>query len=180
MILTCRNILILSSVIFIVFAFGKGSGQADGHKKKAQELQRGKDIYHERCAVCHGMDGNAMLPNAPSFAKGEKMDKSDKELLQTIRHGKDIMPAWKETLSEAEMKEVLNYARVVAGDKVFEDKCLRCHARSFPKLRTDIPDTKALTNFEGPLDICRSCEIEREMSNEELIEVIRYLRALAK
>ncbi|MBI5874519.1 MAG: hypothetical protein HZB81_01500 [Deltaproteobacteria bacterium] len=100
--------------------------------------------------------------------------------MQTIRHGKDVMPAWKETLTEKEMQEVLKYARVVIGDKLFEEKCLRCHAQYFPKLRKDIPDAKALKNFEGQLDICKSCEIEREMSNEELIEVIRYLRMLGK
>lgn len=173
-----KSLIFGGAVILLVVFFQRNIFA--GEDKKVKELLRGKEIYHERCAACHGVDGNSVLPNAPSFAKGEKMDKSDKELLQTIRHGKDVMPAWKETLTEKEMTEVLNYARVVAGDRVFEEKCLRCHAGSAPKLRTDIPETKTLKNFEGPLDICKSCEIEREMSKEELIEVIRYLRTLGK
>lgn len=175
----------LKSITLFIALFLFTLWQADGFaagdsKKKVIDIQKGKEIYHERCAVCHGMDGNAMLPNAPSFAKGERLDKTDKELLQTIRHGKDVMPAWKETLTEKEMQEILQYTRVVVGDNVFQEKCLKCHGGAFPKLRTDIPDTKALTNFEGQLDICKSCEIEREMSKEELIEVIRYLRTLGK
>lgn len=154
--------------------------QGVGYAGEKGGVVKGKEIYHERCSICHGIDGVPILPGAPNFAKGERMDKPDSELLQTIRHGKNMMPAWKENLTEEEMREVLAYARVVAGDRVFEGKCLRCHGGSTPRLRADIPAAKALKNFEGPLDICRACEVEREMTREELIEVIRYLRTLGR
>ncbi|MBI5286107.1 MAG: cytochrome c [Deltaproteobacteria bacterium] len=170
-----RGLFILISITLLL----QGVGYA-GEKKGGVNITRGKGVYHERCAVCHGIDGNAVLPLSPSFAKGERLDKTDEELLQTIRHGKNMMPAWKEILTDDELKEVLMYARVVAGDKVFEDKCLRCHSGSFPRLRGNLPATKGLKDFTGMLDVCRSCEVEREMTREELIEVIKYLRTLGK
>ncbi|MBI5894149.1 MAG: cytochrome c [Deltaproteobacteria bacterium] len=175
MILTYRRLLILIFAIFFAIIHENGFA-ADKSKKESINIQKGKEIYHERCAACHGLDGNPILPVSPNFAKGERMEKTDKELLQTIRNGKEPMPAWKDILKEDELKKVLAYVRVVTGDKVFEDKCLRCHI-SIPKLRAGLPDEKALKNFEGPLDICRSCEIEKDMTNEELIEVIKYIRA---
>ncbi|OGP31307.1 MAG: hypothetical protein A2073_05465 [Deltaproteobacteria bacterium GWC2_42_11] len=159
---------------------GKKLVPADSKQGKVVNIQRGKEIFHERCAACHGIDGNPILPASPNFAKGERMEKNDKELLNTMRHGKNLMPAWKDILTEEELKQVLTFARVVAGDKAFEEKCFKCHSKSLPKLRTDVPDTKSLKNFQGQLDICRSCEIEKEMTNEELIEIIRYMRTLGR
>lgn len=175
-----RKIVILKSIVLLLLILLHGSGNAAEIKKKVVNINKGKEIYHERCAACHGMDGNPILPASPNFAKGERMEKPDKELLQTMKHGKNQMPAWKDILNEGELKEVLTFARIVAGDKIFEERCLKCHSSSLPRLRTGVPDTKNLKNLEGPMDICRSCEIEKEMTNEELIEIIRYLRMLGK
>ncbi len=188
MLMIYKQSIISVGIAAILFLIWHGSGFAAEGKKLVPagskqggvvNIKKGKEIYHERCAACHGIDGNPVLPTAPSFAKGERMEKSDKELLQTMKHGKNQMPAWKDILNAGEMKEVLTFARIVAGDKIFEEKCLKCHSR-IPKLKSDVPDEKALKTFEGTLDICRSCEIEKEMTNEELIEVIRYLRTLGK
>jgi len=157
-----------------------GTGSADSKQGKVGNIRKGNEIYHERCAMCHGMDGNPILPMTPNFAKRERMEKSDEELLGTIQHGKDLMPPWKEMLSEEERKDVLSYIRVIVGDKVFEEKCLRCHTRSQGAytIPSDIPWGDALKDFTGPLDICKACNIESELTREELLAVIQYIRAL--
>ena len=174
------KLITLFLALFLFISWHGDSIAADSKKKGIINIQRGKEIYHERCAACHGIDGNPILPASPNFAKGERMEKGDKELLNTMRHGKNLMPAWKEILTAEEMKDVLTFARIIAGDKVFEEKCLKCHDKSLPKVRADVPDIKSLKNLQSPLDICRSCEIEKEMTNEELIEVIKYMRTLGK
>ena len=60
-----------------------------------------------------------MLPGAPSFANGERLEKADAELLQSIAEGKgEIMPSWSEVLSEEQRIAVLRYVRKLAGIRV--------------------------------------------------------------
>lgn len=144
------------------------------------DIDRGKEIYHEKCAVCHGVDGVPILPGAPEFAKGERLDKPEEELLKSIQHGKGMMPAWKDTLSAEERKDALRYATVLVGDRVFEEKCLKCHTKTPPKLRSDIPKDKELGQYAGPLDICKACNVEEGLTREETLNVIKFLRSMPK
>lgn len=166
--------------ILFLLTVGYRSGYTE-EKNGTGDVLSGNAIFHERCAVCHGVDGNALLPGAPSFATGERMEKTDEELLQTIRHGKDLMPPWGEILSEEERRDALSYVRVITGDKVFEEKCSKCHQRSAaPSIPTGIPEDNALKSFEGSLDVCGFCDIESDLTRDELLQVIRYIRALPK
>ena len=83
----------------------------------------GRDIYDEFCGACHGYDGVPLLPGAPSFSKGERMEKTDAELLKSISEGKsDIMPAWQDILSDDERMDILHYVRSMAGSKAPKEK----------------------------------------------------------
>ncbi|MBI5327496.1 MAG: cytochrome c [Deltaproteobacteria bacterium] len=166
-------------IFCVVFIFFMGGliGHAGENKKIGMDVAKGKEIFHERCAACHGADGNALLPNAPSFAKGERMEKTDSELLKTIKHGKEMMPPWEGVISDEEQLNTLNYVRVIVGDKVFDDKCVKCHEK-IPGIPPDVPDNKALKDYSGTIKICKACEIEKELSRDEQIEVIKFIRYL--
>ena len=72
----------------------------------------GEAVYDSYCGACHGFNGVPLLPNAPDFSGGERMEKSDSELLDSIRDGKGkAMPAWLGILSEEECEAVLQYIR---------------------------------------------------------------------
>jgi mono/diheme cytochrome c family protein len=74
----------------------------------------GEELYDSYCGTCHGFNGVPLLPNAPDFSGGERMDKSDSELLDSIRDGKGkAMPGWLGILSEEECEAVLQYIREV-------------------------------------------------------------------
>jgi mono/diheme cytochrome c family protein len=95
-----------ASVLGLVMltALGAGSAYAEG----------GQEIFELNCAVCHGLDGTPVLPNAPHFAKGERLEKTDEELLVSLTDGLNVMPPWKSVLNEDQMKEVLIYVRSLA------------------------------------------------------------------
>lgn len=175
MVLTWREIGVLMFGVPLLFLMCS-DGFAD--EKKAGSFQGGKEIFHERCAACHGVDGVPILPGTPEFAKGERLDKSDEELLKTIMHGKDQMPAWKETLSTQQCKDALTYVKVIVGEKVFAEKCLECHGGGTPNVPSTILKEADLKKSDKPFDLCKGCEVESELSNEELLGVIRYLRAI--
>lgn len=80
-------------------------------KPAANSKQSGESVYLGFCAGCHGFDGRAAYPEAPSFARGDRLEKSDQVLLKSILHGKGKMPAWGNTLSAVGAGKVLSYLR---------------------------------------------------------------------
>ncbi len=71
---------------------------ADAALMKGEE-DIGTKVYRTFCAGCHGFDGMAVYPGAPSFALGERLDVSDSELARHVAEGVGEMSGWAETLS---------------------------------------------------------------------------------
>ncbi len=55
----------------------------------------GGRVFLTYCAGCHGFDGFADYPPAPSFSMGERLEKDDRMLLQSILNGKGGCPRGK-------------------------------------------------------------------------------------
>jgi hypothetical protein len=62
------------------------------------------------CAGCHGLNGIAGYVGAPSFALGERMEKSDRELMGSITGGHEVMPEWGDKLPDGLLIEALRFA----------------------------------------------------------------------
>lgn len=75
----------------------------------------GEVIYKTCCANCHGTDGKGNGMAANFVEDIERMEKSDEELLNSIRNGfagkLGYMPGWVNTLTENQMTQVLKYIR---------------------------------------------------------------------
>lgn len=181
--LICKRVftgVLLSLLVWLPAAF------ADNAKGvTAQDMDRLHNIrqlYHENCAMCHGEDGAPIVPGTPDFSKGERMDKSDEELLKSIREGKEMMPSWKDEMSKEKRAALLSYARRITGDQVFQEKCSSCHSLRVAPFSDSIPKTEqSLLQHKGPpLDICSGHNVEASMSRKQIIDVILFLRSLHK
>lgn len=73
--------------------------------------QSGEGLYLGACAGCHGFAGEAAYPEAPSFARGERLGLDDTTLARSITNGRGMMPAWGHSLSEQQVWELLAYIR---------------------------------------------------------------------
>ena len=71
----------------------------------------GEKVYWTFCAGCHGFTGIAAYEAAPSFVSGDRLDKTDAELLESISDGKALMPAWRDILPAELRSAVLHYIR---------------------------------------------------------------------
>jgi len=90
-------------------------GQIDPVLHVDAELEHdGKGTFLIFCAGCHGFDGFASYPTAPSFSMGERLEKDDKSLLQSILGGKGAMPAWRHTLTQQQLLRAVHYLRAMA------------------------------------------------------------------
>jgi mono/diheme cytochrome c family protein len=73
----------------------------------------GEALYAKFCAGCHGLNGIAAYVYSPSFALGQRLEKSDEALMRSLLNGKGEMPNWDDKLSRAELREVLRFIRTL-------------------------------------------------------------------
>jgi len=83
----------------------------------------GNQVYQQRCALCHGPAGKGNGPAAAGLNPKPRdhtdaaymNSRTDAQLLDVIHNGKGNMPAWKNVLTEREMRAVLIHVRSLAG-----------------------------------------------------------------
>ena len=77
----------------------------------AADPVKGGEVYANNCYICHGDDGQGVVPNAPNFKYGDRLIKPDTELFQSISSGMGLMPAFRGILSEQDILDVISYLR---------------------------------------------------------------------
>jgi cytochrome c len=114
----------LLSITFLVFAHEKTGWIAPESAKKMKNpvkaakasIQKGKEIYENKCALCHcekgdgrGPAGAGLNPKPTNFREshGEKM--TDGEHFWKISKGKGPMPSYEKDLTANERWHVINY-----------------------------------------------------------------------
>ncbi len=77
-----------------------------------KQVAHGKQIFTQKCAVCHGQDGKGKIKGTPDFtAPAFWSDRSMADLFKVVTNGKGGMPPWKSQLSEQDRWDVLAYIR---------------------------------------------------------------------
>jgi mono/diheme cytochrome c family protein len=142
-------------------------------------LSGAREIFQDNCAACHGYDGIPMVPGAANFAVGERLDKSDEELLGIINLGKNDMPPWEGMLEPDEQAVALFYVRQLAGDMLFQDNCVGCHESGVPPLGVDMPSNDELAGQAEKLDVCGGSDAEAALDQTQIVAVVGFLRRLA-
>ncbi len=82
-------------------------------EEKHEDVINGEQLFVQFCAGCHGFNGIAYYTVSPSFALGERLHKSDSELCNSITNGKNIMPSWKNKLSEKQILNIIAFIRTL-------------------------------------------------------------------
>ena len=78
----------------------------------------GADTYKAKCAMCHGADGLATTPTAKnfkvlSFKDPTMLSASDAQFITSTKDGKGKMPAYKDKLTDAQIKDVIAFIRTL-------------------------------------------------------------------
>jgi mono/diheme cytochrome c family protein len=127
-----KPLLLLPAVV--LFAIGAASnllaapqeGNAKNAKQSAGSTARVKEIYKIDCALCHGDNGNGktdlakdMQLNLSDFTDPKTLDgKTDDQLFDLIRKGKDKMPGEEAARAKnEEVKALVLYIRTFAKDQ---------------------------------------------------------------
>lgn len=81
--------------------------------------ERGKKVFTEEaqpsCTICHTLsDADATGEIGPNL---DDLAPSEKQVQNAVKGGLGVMPAFAESLSEAQIKAVAHYVASVTGDK---------------------------------------------------------------
>jgi len=79
----------------------------------AANPQQGSKFYTKNCQNCHGATGVAQMPGLPDFSRGQGLLSSDNDLMQFIRNGRGMMPAFRGLLSDRDILDVIAYLRTL-------------------------------------------------------------------
>ncbi|MDQ6787170.1 MAG: cytochrome c [Acidobacteriota bacterium] len=108
-----KIVLILSFISLGVFACTSGS--ATRHEYNIGESKSYEaSIFRQNCAVCHGNEANGKEIDGklvPSLRYGEAANLSEEQIYQQIKEGKLPMPAFKNQLSEKEIRQMVQFIR---------------------------------------------------------------------
>jgi mono/diheme cytochrome c family protein len=127
-----KPLLLLPAVV--IFALGAASnpspapqeGSAKGAKPANASVARAKEIYNFDCAICHGPNGNGktdlakdMQLTLTDFTDPKTFEgKTDEQLFDLIRKGKDKMPAEDPGRAKNdELKAIVQYIRTFSKDQ---------------------------------------------------------------
>ncbi len=128
-----KPLLLLPAVVFLALgaAYNPGSPSQEGTAPKTskaanESMTHGKKIYDIDCALCHGANGDGktdlakdMQLSLSDFTDPKTLSgKSDEQLFDLIRKGKDKMPG--EDAARAkndDVKSIIQYIRNMSKDQ---------------------------------------------------------------
>ncbi len=77
----------------------------------------GEQLYNDNCAACHQKMGQG-IPGAFPALKGDKIVLGDEKAVAVLLlTGRGGMPAFKDSLSDAELATIMTYVRAAWGNK---------------------------------------------------------------
>ena len=79
----------------------------------AADPTKGGKLYSKHCTNCHGSSGSAQLPGTPDFSRGEKLLQPDTALMEKIKEGIGMMPAYQGRLTDEEILDVISFLRTL-------------------------------------------------------------------
>jgi mono/diheme cytochrome c family protein len=116
--------LIFLTMTVLVFAHEKTGWMAPEEARKMKNpvkatkasIQKGKEIYEKKCALCHGVRGDGegptsagLNPKPTNFKESHGEMMTDGEHFWKITTGRGPMPSYEKDLSAGERWHVINY-----------------------------------------------------------------------
>jgi mono/diheme cytochrome c family protein len=110
---------LLGAIVFVValFANEPEDVETDAVDEPTEEVAPedvdGAAIFSERCASCHGADGEGR--NGPQLSDGRAVERFPdvQAQIDVVTDGRGGMPSFESRLSEAEIQAVVEYTRAL-------------------------------------------------------------------
>ncbi|HVA97807.1 MAG TPA: cytochrome c [Bacteroidia bacterium] len=101
-----NKLLATLAFLLIVAAYGLAEMSAKSPSVVASTSVDGKELYTNNCVKCHGTDGKAGVMGAADLSA---LQADNASIINTIKNGKNSMPAYGGNLSDAQIKALSDY-----------------------------------------------------------------------
>ena len=101
-----NKILATLAFLLIVAAYGLAEMSVKSPSVVATTSLDGKELYTTNCVKCHGADGKAGVMGAADLSA---LQADNASIINTIKNGKNSMPAYGANLSDAQIKALSDY-----------------------------------------------------------------------
>ncbi len=105
-------------IVFLFFTFGLLACVQTQSKRNEFNVADSKSyeasLFRQNCAICHGQEANGKEMDGrliPSLRYGAAAQKSEEEIYLQIKEGKLPMPAFKNQLTEDEIRKMVQFIR---------------------------------------------------------------------
>jgi mono/diheme cytochrome c family protein len=108
MVLMKKHVVLIATTFWLVL-FSCGSSDSASVAGTASSDQGAFDVsalYAQRCATCHGMEGNMSMGGAKKLTESVS---SKEEITAQIRYGKGTMPPFGEMLTNEQINALAEY-----------------------------------------------------------------------
>jgi cytochrome c len=112
--------LAAAGAVYAQNAPAKKKVQNSAAKGSSAAVARGKEVFDKKCAVCHYADSDAKKigPGLKGMSKRGTFSVNnnkvtDESLKNWIENGDTLMPPFKDTLEEAQIKDVIAYVKTL-------------------------------------------------------------------
>lgn len=114
----------MKKILFFVLCMIGYGVQANGSQPDGLDWECstafGEEVYPVFCGSCHYGLPREMVPK---FELGDRLDKTDDELITTILEGKGMMPPWAiQNWTDEQLNEIICYLRSLPYRKQNENK----------------------------------------------------------
>ena len=113
-------VLAVSAVALAQNQPAKKSPGAGGAKSSGAAAARGKEVFDQKCAICHRADSEEKKigPGLKGISKRGKFTVNDNKVTDEtlkawIENGDAMMPPFKEVLEQAQIKDVVAYVKTL-------------------------------------------------------------------
>ncbi len=101
-----NKLLVTASFVLLVLSYMLAYKAKAAKAGGAIVAINGKEIFEQKCALCHGNDGKLGMSGAKDITQTQL---SHQNILALITNGKNTMPAFKSALNAEQIEAVINY-----------------------------------------------------------------------
>ena len=122
------KIVAVAFVAAAVVAAAAAAAAPNGHAASSR-ISAGAKLFTVNCTGCHGATGQGEPGIFPSLVANPYVSGDPKRVIRTVKYGltgkivakgvkyDGVMPAWKGSLSDAQIADVISYIRTTWGNK---------------------------------------------------------------
>jgi mono/diheme cytochrome c family protein len=105
---------ILLAVVPLIFASQSLGATSAGAPSRRVHIARGELLFHQQCLACHNKQPGDSSPFGPPNLHallGRNPVITQQHAVEVIRDGKSVMPAFRDKLSDGDIRDIIAYLK---------------------------------------------------------------------